>query len=111
MMNTLAANPFVALKASSLSFGPSIFNQTNVRFRRVVRHNKLVTGVKSLKTKTSAKKRFRITGSGKIKRKQAGKRHHAWSKNRKRLNRLGKTVLVVCKGDKKKLKRFLSFKK
>ncbi|KAG2373105.1 hypothetical protein C9374_012837 [Naegleria lovaniensis] len=116
MMNAMASNPFVALKQSSsllngaLSFGPSIFNQSNIRFRRIVRHNKLVTGVKKLKTKSSAKKRFRVTASGKIKRHQAGKRHHAWSKNRKRLNRLGKTVFVTCRGDKKKLKRFLNFK-
>jgi len=95
---------------TSSNFGPSIFNQT-LRFKRVVRHCKLVTGVAKLKTKTSAKKRFRVTGSGKIKRKQAGKRHHAWSKNRKRLNRLGKTVLVVNKADKKKMGRFLNFKK
>lgn len=115
-MNEIASNPYVALKQTSsflngtLSFGPSIFNQSNIRFRRIVRHNKLVTGVKKLKTKSSAKKRFTITGSGKIKRHQAGKRHHAWAKNRKRINKLGKTVFVTCRGDKKKLRRFLNFK-
>ena len=36
---------------------------------------------KKLKTKSAAAKRFRVTGSGKLKRRLAGKQHHAWSKN------------------------------
>ncbi|KAL9644291.1 hypothetical protein ABK040_005752 [Willaertia magna] len=98
-------------KTSSCISVSSILNQSNVqiRNRRITRHAKAPVGRK-LKTKSAAAKRFRVTGSGKIKRKQAGKRHHAWSKNRKRINRLGKTVFLTNKADKKKIARFLNFK-
>lgn len=50
-----------------------------------------------LKTKSSAKKRFRITGSGKVKMGQAGKRHGM----RKRSNKFirdarGMTIMDHC---------------
>ena len=47
-----------------------------------------------LKTKRSAKKRFQITGNGKIKRAHAGKSHLLTHKSRKRKNRLVKPGLV-----------------
>jgi large subunit ribosomal protein L35 len=43
-----------------------------------------------MKTRKSAAKRFKITGTGKYMRKQAGLRHLASCKNAKRKRRLGK---------------------
>ena len=47
-----------------------------------------------MKTKSSAKKRFKLTGTGKIKRKQAFKSHILTKKSKKRKNALTKTALV-----------------
>jgi len=47
-----------------------------------------------MKTKSSAKKRFTITGSGKIKRKHAFKSHILTKKSNKRKLRLTQTGLV-----------------
>ena len=47
-----------------------------------------------MKTKSSAKKRFKITGSGKIKRKHAFKSHILTKKSKKRKLRLTHTGLV-----------------
>lgn len=47
-----------------------------------------------MKTNASAKKRFKITGTGKIKRKQAFKRHILTKKSTKRKRHLRPTVLV-----------------
>ena len=46
------------------------------------------------KTKRAAMKRFRFTGSGKIKRAKANRRHILTKKTRKRKNKLGKPALV-----------------
>ncbi len=46
------------------------------------------------KTKRAAMKRFTVTGSGKIKRGQANKRHILTKKTTKRKNQLGKSALV-----------------
>ena len=46
------------------------------------------------KTKRAAMKRFTLTGSGKIKRNKANRRHILTKKTRKRKNRLGKPALV-----------------
>jgi large subunit ribosomal protein L35 len=46
------------------------------------------------KTKRAAMKRFSLTGSGKIKRRRANKRHILTKKTRKRKNRLGRPDLV-----------------
>jgi large subunit ribosomal protein L35 len=46
------------------------------------------------KTKRAAMKRFTITGSGKIKRAKANRRHILTKKTRKRKNRLKKADLV-----------------
>ncbi len=46
------------------------------------------------KTKRAAMKRFTITGSGKIKRAKANKRHILTKKDTARKNRLGKAALV-----------------
>ncbi|MEZ4799633.1 MAG: 50S ribosomal protein L35 [Flavobacteriales bacterium] len=46
------------------------------------------------KTKSGAKKRFTVTGSGKIKRKHAYKRHILTKKSTKRKRALGNDALV-----------------
>ena len=45
---------------------------------------------KGIKTRKSVSKRFKITGTGKVKCFPAGRRHLAQSKNAKRRRRLGK---------------------
>ncbi len=47
-----------------------------------------------MKTKSSAKKRFKLTGSGKIKRKQAYKSHILTKKSKKRKLALTHSTLV-----------------
>ena len=49
---------------------------------------------KGNKTKKSVAKRFKITGTGKVLRSRAGRRHLAQTKNAKRLRRLGKSATV-----------------
>lgn len=48
-----------------------------------------------MKTNSSAKKRFKITGSGKVKRKQAYHNHILTKKETKRKRRLQKFTLVT----------------
>ena len=50
-----------------------------------------------MKTKSSAKKRFKLTGTGKIKRKHAFKNHILTKKTKKRKLRLTKDGLVSKK--------------
>lgn len=47
-----------------------------------------------MKTKRAAMKRFTATGTGKLKRSRANKRHILTKKTRQRKNRLGKPALV-----------------
>ncbi len=47
-----------------------------------------------MKSNSGAKKRFKRTGSGKLKRKKAYKRHILTKKSPKRKNQLGKSTLV-----------------
>ena len=47
-----------------------------------------------LKTKSSAKKRFKVTGTGKIKRKHAFKNHILTKKSKKRKHKLTHDLLV-----------------
>ena len=49
---------------------------------------------KGIKTKKSVAKRFKITGTGKILRARAGRRHLLTGKNAKRRRALGKRALV-----------------
>lgn len=58
------------------------------------------------KTKRAAMKRFRFTGSGKIKRGKANRRHILTKKTRKRKNALGKPALVSS-ADFKRVERLL----
>ena len=62
-----------------------------------------------LKTKRSAVKRFRSTGTGKIKAGKVNRRHNlSLGKNRKRKNRLGKS-LILQRRDEKHLKKALPY--
>lgn len=47
-----------------------------------------------MKTKKAAAKRFKVTGSGKLKRKQAFRQHDAWGKSKKQRRHLSKPGLV-----------------
>lgn len=62
-----------------------------------------------MKTKSSAKKRFQITGSGKIKRKHAFKSHILTKKSTKQKRNLTKTGLVD-KSDESNIKLQLCMK-
>ena len=54
-----------------------------------------------MKTNSGAKKRFALTGSGKIKRKHAFKSHILTKKTKKRKNRLGKDIEAPVGGSRK----------
>lgn len=59
-----------------------------------------------LKTNSSAKKRFRVTGSGKIKMGQAGKQHGMIKRSNKMIrNARGATIMEECNA--KNVRRFL----
>ncbi len=60
-----------------------------------------------MKTKSGAKKRFSLTASGKIKRKQAYKSHILTKKAKKRKRNLTKTS-YVHKSDEKNIKSMLT---
>lgn len=49
---------------------------------------------KGIKTKKSVAKRFKITGTGKVMRRHAGKRHLLAGKSPKRRRRLGKSAVL-----------------
>ena len=60
-----------------------------------------------VKTKSGAKKRFKLTGSGKIKRKHAYKSHILTKKGTKQKRNLAHTGLVD-KSDEKRVKKMLN---
>lgn len=59
-----------------------------------------------MKTHSGAKKRFRVTGSGKLMRERAGKRHLLEHKPSTRTRRLSRDQ-VVAKADEKSVRRLL----
>ncbi len=61
-----------------------------------------------MKTKRSAAKRFKVTGTGKLMNSKAFKRHKLSSKSKTRKNRLGKQV-VVDKTFSKTMKKILPY--
>jgi large subunit ribosomal protein L35 len=61
------------------------------------------------KTKKSVAKRFKVTGSGKVLRAQAGRRHLLASKSAKRKRQLAK-VAVVDATDENRIKENLPFR-
>ncbi len=58
------------------------------------------------KTNSAAKKRFKVTGSGKIKRSKAFKRHLLGRKSKKRKEELAKST-IVHKSDEPRIKKLL----
>jgi large subunit ribosomal protein L35 len=58
-----------------------------------------------MKTNSSAKKRFKVTGTGKILHKQAGKRHNLGKKSQKRIRNLRKSA-VLADGNTKNILNF-----
>jgi large subunit ribosomal protein L35 len=60
-----------------------------------------------MKTHKGAKKRFKITGSGKVKRMRAFKSHILTKKDAKRKRRLRQASLVATTGEVKHVKRLL----
>ena len=62
-----------------------------------------------MKTHSSAKKRFRLTGTGKIKRNRAGTRHLLRKKSKKAKLKLGHSTLV-SKADKSRVMVLLGLK-
>jgi len=61
-----------------------------------------------MKSNSGAKKRFKRTGSGKLKRKKAYKRHILTKKSPKRKNNLGKSTLVH-ENDQKSIDKLLPY--
>ena len=61
-----------------------------------------------MKSNSGAKKRFKRTGSGKIKRKKAYKRHILTKKSPKRKNQLGKSTLVH-ENDQKSIEKLIPY--
>jgi len=59
-----------------------------------------------MKTHSGTKKRFRVTGSGKLKRKKTGKRHLLRKKSKKAKLRL-RHAGIVSKADTPRLKKLL----
>lgn len=62
-----------------------------------------------MKTNSSAKKRFKLTGTGKIKRKKAYKRHILTKKETVQKKRLGQAALVHA-ADEDNIKKLLRLK-
>ena len=60
-----------------------------------------------MKTKSSAKKRFTVTGTGKLKRKHAFKNHILTKKSTKQKRRLTHSA-IVDKSNAKRIKRMLA---
>ncbi|MEU0521404.1 50S ribosomal protein L35 [Streptosporangium sp. NPDC006007] len=60
-----------------------------------------------MKTHSGAKKRFRLTGSGKIKRRRANRAHYNEWKSSKLTRRL-KSEVVLSDADAKKIKKLLA---
>jgi large subunit ribosomal protein L35 len=60
-----------------------------------------------MKTHKGAKKRFKVTGSGKVRRYKAFKSHILTKKTSKRKRRLRQAGLVSTHGEEKRLKRLL----
>lgn len=60
-----------------------------------------------MKSNRGAMKRFKLTGTGKIKRFKSGKSHILTKKNRKRKRNL-RTATLVAKVDEKRVKKMLA---
>ena len=61
-----------------------------------------------MKTKSSAKKRFKVTSTGKVKSAQAGKRHGMIKRSSKFI-RNARGTAVLCKADERVIKSFMPY--
>ena len=60
-----------------------------------------------MKSHKGARKRFKITGSGKVKRNKAFKSHILTKKTSKRKRRLRQSGVIATRGEEKNIKRLL----
>jgi len=60
-----------------------------------------------MKSHKGARKRFKVTASGEVKRGQAHKRHILTKKTSKRKRHLRRSALIATRGDVKRMKRLL----
>jgi len=60
-----------------------------------------------MKTHKGAKKRFKITASGEVKRRRAFKSHILTKKTSKRKRRLRRSEMITVRGEAKRMKRLL----
>ena len=60
-----------------------------------------------MKTHKGAKKRFKVTGSGKVRRYKAFKSHILTKKTSKRKRRLRQSTVITNRGETKNIKRLL----
>ena len=60
-----------------------------------------------MKSHRGARKRFSITGTGKVKRSKAGKSHILTKKSSKRKRNLRRATTVAVRGEEKNIKRLL----
>ena len=60
-----------------------------------------------MKSHKGAKKRFRVTGSGEVKRGRAFKSHILTKKTAKRKRRLRRAALIATRGEVRRLRRLL----
>jgi len=60
-----------------------------------------------MKSHRGAKKRFSVTGSGKVKRYKAFKSHNLTKKTSKRKRRLRQSATIATNGEAKRMKRLL----
>ena len=67
---------------------------------------KILSAMPKMKTNSSAKKRFKLTGTGKVMRKKAYKRHILTKKEHTQKQRLSKTV-IVSDADMKRVKKMM----
>jgi large subunit ribosomal protein L35 len=60
-----------------------------------------------MKSHKGARKRFKLTGTGKVKRGRAFKSHILTKKTSKRKRRLRRSAIIATRGETKRLKRLL----
>jgi large subunit ribosomal protein L35 len=61
----------------------------------------------NMKSHKGAKKRFKITGSGEVKRRRAFKSHILTKNTSKRKRRLRRSEMITVRGEAKRMKRLL----
>ncbi|GAB4575304.1 MAG: hypothetical protein Tsb008_15530 [Rhodothalassiaceae bacterium] len=82
--------------------------QEGTKADAIRRHSEKECKMPKMKTKSGAKKRFKLTASGRIKAGQAGKRHGMIKRSNKQIRNLRGTA-VLCDADEKIVKKFLPY--